>query len=183
MKSIKYLAVAFGLGLLTTSCSDYLDVDAPANTDDNFVTSTTAETWKAFSRNYAYYTGSIAGGGNYNWNDPCSDADYYPDDSYHRDQAGPAVPYQDTLPQPAHPYGGDPGQHEEEGYSCAFNIVRLQLEQCGCNKVERPRKNAEQMCCHKQGQHYKQEVLHPLVVVPAVAEGCGGGQHLDYHTL
>lgn len=79
MKSIKYLAVAFGLGLLTTSCSDYLDVDAPANTDDNFVTSTTAETWKAFSRNYAYYTGSIAGGGNYNWNDPCSDADYYPE--------------------------------------------------------------------------------------------------------
>lgn len=79
MKSFKYLAVAFGLGLLTASCSDYLDVDAPANTDDNFVTSTVDETWKALSWAYANYTNSVAGGGNYNWNDPCSDCDYYPE--------------------------------------------------------------------------------------------------------
>ena len=79
MKRIKYYIVALGLGLLSTSCSDYLNVDAPANTDDNFITSTVDETWKALSRNYAYYTGTIAGGGNYNWNDPCSDCDYYPE--------------------------------------------------------------------------------------------------------
>lgn len=80
MNNIKYMAAAaFGLCLLTTSCKDYLDVDAPANTDDNFVTSTVAETWKTMSWCYAYYTGTVAGGGNYNWNDPCSDCDYYPE--------------------------------------------------------------------------------------------------------
>ena len=80
MKSIKYLAaVACGLCLVTTGCKDYLDVDTPANTDNSFVTSTTAETWKALSWCYARYTGSVAGGGNYNWNDPCSDCDYYPE--------------------------------------------------------------------------------------------------------
>lgn len=79
MKTIKYLAAAFVLGLTVTSCKDYLDVDAPANTDDNFVTSSVAETWKALNRNYAYYTTTVAGGGNYNWNDPCSDCDYYPE--------------------------------------------------------------------------------------------------------
>ena len=80
MENIKYMAAAaFGLCLLTTSCKDYLDVDAPANTDDSFVTSTVAETWKTMSWCYAYYTGTVAGGGNYNWNDPCSDCDYYPE--------------------------------------------------------------------------------------------------------
>ena len=79
MKTIKYIATAFVLSLAVTSCNDYLDVDAPANTDDSFVTSTTAETWKTMSWCYAYYTGSVAGGGNYNWNDPCSDCDYYPE--------------------------------------------------------------------------------------------------------
>ena len=73
MKSIKYLAIAFGLGLMTTGCGDYLDVEAPANTDDNFVTSTVDESWKALSWAYANYTTNVAGGGNYNWNDPCSD--------------------------------------------------------------------------------------------------------------
>ena len=79
MKSIKYLAIAFGLGLMTTGCGDYLDVEAPANTDDNFVTSTVDESWKALSWAYANYTTNVAGGGNYNWNDPCSDCDYYPE--------------------------------------------------------------------------------------------------------
>ena len=80
MENIKYMAAAaLGLCLLTTSCKDYLDVDAPANTDDSFVTSTVAETWKTMSWCYAYYTGTVAGGGNYNWNDPCSDCDYYPE--------------------------------------------------------------------------------------------------------
>lgn len=79
MKSIKHIAIAFGIGLLATSCSDYLNVDAPANTDDEFVTSTVEETWKALSWAYADYTRIVAGGGNYNWNDPCSDCDYYPE--------------------------------------------------------------------------------------------------------
>ena len=79
MKTIKYIAAAFVLCLAMTGCKEYLDVDAPANTDDSFVTSTTAEAWKTMSWCYAYYTGTVAGGGNYNWNDPCSDCDYYPE--------------------------------------------------------------------------------------------------------
>ena len=80
MNNIKYyLAMVCSAGLLMSSCDDYLDVDAPANTDDTFVTSTVDETWKTMSWFYAYYTGTVAGGGNYNWNDPCSDCDYYPE--------------------------------------------------------------------------------------------------------
>ena len=70
MNNIKYyLAMVCSAGLLMSSCDDYLDVDAPANTDDTFVTSTVDETWKTMSWFYAYYTGTVAGGGNYNWND------------------------------------------------------------------------------------------------------------------
>ena len=35
----------------------------------------------------------------------------------------------------------------------------------------------------KDSQHNKKEVLDPLVVVPAVAQGGGGRKHLDYDTL
>lgn len=79
MKNIKYITLAASLCLTMSACGDYLDVETPANTDDNFVTSTVLETWKALSWAYADYTQNVAGGGNYNWNDPCSDVEYYPE--------------------------------------------------------------------------------------------------------
>ena len=67
------------IGSVLTSCSDYLDVESPAKTDDTFVTSTTAETFKALSWAYAEYRQNCAAGGNYNWEDVTSDAEYYPE--------------------------------------------------------------------------------------------------------
>ena len=107
MKSIKYLAAAAcGLCLLTTSCKEYLDVDAPANTDDSFVTSTVAETWKTMSWCYAYYTGTVAGGGNYNWNDPCSDCDYYPEYNSGNGRVGYMRPAEVSVDTKKNQYNG-----------------------------------------------------------------------------
>lgn len=59
--------------------NDYLSVSSPANSDDQFVTSTVSETFKTIAWCYDKYRGGVAGGGNYNWNDPCTDVEYYPE--------------------------------------------------------------------------------------------------------
>lgn len=69
-------SLCFGL----SQCGDsYLDVSSPANTDDAFVTSTPAETFKTLSWCYGNYRSKIAGGGNYNWEDAISDVEYHPE--------------------------------------------------------------------------------------------------------
>lgn len=80
MKKILYSIIALVACLFLTQCksADYLSVSSPAQTDDAFVTSTPAETFKTLAYCYGTYR-SVAGGGNYNWNDPCSDAEYYPE--------------------------------------------------------------------------------------------------------
>lgn len=81
MKKIFYAFVALVGCVLLTQCksSDFLGVQSPDKTDDIFVTSTVDEAFKTLSWCYASYRGTVAGGGNYNWNDPCSDVEYYPE--------------------------------------------------------------------------------------------------------
>src|SRR4051812_4637893 len=77
---IKYIAVV-ALCLSFFECKkDFLEVSSPSSVDDNFVTSTTAETFKALSWSYANYRQNCIMG-TYRWNDPVgSDAEYYPED-------------------------------------------------------------------------------------------------------
>jgi hypothetical protein len=77
---IKYIA-AVALCLSFTQCKkSFLDVTSPSSVDDNFVTSTTTETFKSLSWCYANYRQNCIMGG-YRWNDPVgSDAEYYPED-------------------------------------------------------------------------------------------------------
>lgn len=81
MKTIyKTLFVALPLcAALTTSCSDYLDVSSPAKNDDEFVTTSVDEAFKVLSWSYAEYRQSAASGGNYQYEDMTSDAEYYPE--------------------------------------------------------------------------------------------------------
>lgn len=80
MKKIKYYIGVLALCLSFMQCSDYLDTSSPGNTGDDFVTSTTQETFKALSWAYAEYRHNAASGGNYGWNDPVgSDAELYPE--------------------------------------------------------------------------------------------------------
>ncbi|MEO7309404.1 MAG: RagB/SusD family nutrient uptake outer membrane protein [Chitinophagaceae bacterium] len=77
--SIKYI-MAISLCFAFTHCKKtFLDVSSPSNVDDNFVTSTTTETFKSLSWCYANYRQSCIMG-TYRWNDPVgSDAEYYPE--------------------------------------------------------------------------------------------------------
>ncbi|WPU92831.1 RagB/SusD family nutrient uptake outer membrane protein [Mucilaginibacter sabulilitoris] len=77
---IKYIA-AVALCLSFTQCKkSYLDVASPSSVDDNFVTTTTTETFKSLSWCYANYRQNCIMGV-YRWNDPVgSDAEYYPED-------------------------------------------------------------------------------------------------------
>ena len=80
MKKILSFAAAAAACLLLTRCAgDFLSVSSPAQTDDPFVTSTVDETFKTLSWCYGKYRSGIVGGGNYNWNDPCTDVEYYPE--------------------------------------------------------------------------------------------------------
>lgn len=64
---------------MLASCSDYLDVSSPSNTDDAFVTSSESEAFKILSTAYANYRQNAVMG-IYNWNDPIrSDIEYYPE--------------------------------------------------------------------------------------------------------
>ncbi len=77
---IKYIAIV-GLCISSVHCKkEFLDVTSPSNVDDNFVTSTTTETFKSLSWCYANYRQNCIMGA-YRWNDPVgSDAEYYPED-------------------------------------------------------------------------------------------------------
>lgn len=79
MKKIILMILVFGTSLIS-SCSDYLDVTSPSNTDDGFVTSTPEETFKILSRAYAYYRADATQ--LYDWNDHySSDIEYYPENN------------------------------------------------------------------------------------------------------
>lgn len=51
----KYIKMAFASAccVLFAQCSDFLETSSPSNTDDEFVTSSPAETLKTLSRAYA----------------------------------------------------------------------------------------------------------------------------------
>lgn len=80
MKKIFYVFIALAGCLFLTRCnsSDYLGVSSPDKSDDEFVTSSVSETFKTLAYCYGTYR-SVAGGGNYNWNDSASDIEYYPE--------------------------------------------------------------------------------------------------------
>ncbi len=78
MKKILY-SFAVIVGCLTlTQCDNFLSVSSPNKAGDEFVTSSVSETYKTLSYCYGVYRG-VAAGGNYNWNDSASDAEYYPE--------------------------------------------------------------------------------------------------------
>ena len=79
MKRILKSILAIILCISFAQCEDYLNVSSPSNSDDDFVTSSTAETFKTLSWIYAEYRGNAASGGNYNFEDCTSDAEYYPE--------------------------------------------------------------------------------------------------------
>ncbi len=78
MKKILYSLLVLGACLSFTRCNNYLSVSSPNKSDDGFVTSSVSETYKTLSYCYGVYRG-VAAGGNYNWNDSASDAEYYPE--------------------------------------------------------------------------------------------------------
>ncbi len=79
MKNIRYIIILLAFGILFTQCQDYLETSSPSNTDDDFVTSTTSETFKCLSWCYANYRQNALMG-TYRWNDPIgSDAETYPE--------------------------------------------------------------------------------------------------------
>ena len=61
-----------------TQCDNFLNVSSPDKAGDEFVTYSVSETYKTLSYCYGVYRG-VAAGGNYNWNDSASDAEYYPE--------------------------------------------------------------------------------------------------------
>lgn len=79
MKRILKTMLALALCVSFAQCEDYLNVSSPSNSDDDFVTSSPAETFKTLSWIYAEYRGNAASGGNYNFEDCTSDAEYYPE--------------------------------------------------------------------------------------------------------
>lgn len=79
MKRILKSMLAVVLCISFAQCDDYLNVSSPSNTDDDFVTSSPVETFKTLSWAYAEYRQNAASGGNYNWEDCTSDAEYYPE--------------------------------------------------------------------------------------------------------
>ena len=78
MKKLLYAFAALAGCVLLTQCKeDYLSVSSPDKSDDTFVTSSVSETFKTLAYCYGTYR-SVAGGGNYNWND-VGDCEYYPE--------------------------------------------------------------------------------------------------------
>lgn len=76
-KIINYIS-ALALCFSFAQCNDYLATSSPSNTDDQFVTSTPAETFKTLSWCYANFRQNCLP--LYRWNDPVgSDAEYYPE--------------------------------------------------------------------------------------------------------
>ncbi len=79
MKKILYAIALLAGSILLTNCNqeEYLSVSSPDKSDDAFVTSSVNETFKTLAYCYGTYR-SVAGGGNYNWND-VGEIEYYPE--------------------------------------------------------------------------------------------------------
>ena len=77
MKKIFYSVLALAGCLSLTQCDSFLNTPSPAQSYDDFVTATVSETFKTLAWCYGTYK-SVAGGGNYNWND-VADVEYYPE--------------------------------------------------------------------------------------------------------
>ena len=67
-KLVTYIS-ALALCCSFAQCSDYLNTSSPENTGDEFVTSSTSETFKILSWCYANYRQNCIMGA-YRWNDP-----------------------------------------------------------------------------------------------------------------
>ncbi|MBQ9449995.1 MAG: RagB/SusD family nutrient uptake outer membrane protein [Bacteroidales bacterium] len=78
MKKILYAIIALAACVMLTQCKDFLSVSSPNKMDNDFVTSSVSESFKTLSQCYRTIL-SVSGGGNYNWNDSQSDAEYYPE--------------------------------------------------------------------------------------------------------
>ena len=80
MKKILYgfLALLACVSLTRCKTNDFLSVSSPNKMDDSFVTYSVSETFKTLAISYRTML-SVAGGGNYNWNDSASDVEYYPE--------------------------------------------------------------------------------------------------------
>ena len=78
MKKILYAIIALAACVTLTQCKDFLSVSSPNKMDNDFVTSSVSESFKTLSQCYRTIL-SVSGGGNYNWNDSQSDAEYYPE--------------------------------------------------------------------------------------------------------
>jgi len=99
-KKTIYISVVLGImGLLFSQCNqkEFLSVANPSATDDAFVTSSVSEAFKTLSWCYAEYRKTDAAGGNYNWNDPCSDAEYYPEYNSNNGRIGYLRPAEFTV--------------------------------------------------------------------------------------
>lgn len=79
MKRILKSMLALALCVSFAQCEDYLNVSSPSNSDDDFVTSSAEEAFKTLSWAYAEYRQNAVSGGNYNFEDCTSDAEYYPE--------------------------------------------------------------------------------------------------------
>jgi len=82
MNRLKVYIAAIALCMTTVQCKkNYLDTKSPSSVDDEFVTSSPAETFKTLSWCYANYRQNCVMG-IYRWNDPVgSDAETYPEDN------------------------------------------------------------------------------------------------------
>jgi len=79
MRNIAIYMSAIALCFSFMQCGDYLDTESPENADDEFVTSSTSETFKVLSWCYAQYRQQGIEGA-YLWNDPIgSDSEIYPE--------------------------------------------------------------------------------------------------------
>ena len=80
MKKSLYALFALVACIALTRCTpnEYLSVSSPDKMNDDFVTSSVSETFKTLAMCYRTAL-SVAGGGNYNWNDSASDCEYYPE--------------------------------------------------------------------------------------------------------
>ena len=96
----KIYSALFGAGaiLLLAQCNqdEYLTVSSPDKTNDAFVTSTVDEALKCVYYCYNRLR-SNAGGGNYNWNDSQSDAEYYPEYNSNNGRIGYLHPEQSGV--------------------------------------------------------------------------------------
>ena len=108
----KYIKMAFASAccVLFAQCSDFLETSSPSNTDDEFVTSSPAETLKTLSRAYALYRESCNGA--YDWNDHYrSDIEYFPENNTSNNINAKLVPEQIAC------------DHKKGSFNALYNVI------------------------------------------------------------